>query len=285
MSAPAWWRQPRACQPMHHPVRWARKLCGALALAACALASGLAAQPVTPSSGAAGANSVVDLVAHRWRLTSATNQQGQAISALSRSAGTPVELWFSDGRIEIRGGCNVRGGDYRIATPGQLIVGRMATTTMSCEPPLMQVDAVLSAYFATPVRFEVSAGASPRLQLVSGNGEKLEFSGRLTPEARYGAAVIAFLEVAPRKVPCQHPLRAGARCLQVRELRFDEKGLRVGSPGPWQLLSEDIDGFRHLEGERSVLRVKRFTRSPVPADASATLYVLDLVVESGTVPR
>jgi len=30
--------------------------------------------------------------------------------------------------------------------------------------------------------------------------------------------------------------------------------------------------------------VKRFMRSPVPGHASATLYVLDLVVESETVP-
>ncbi|MCC7348652.1 MAG: DUF4377 domain-containing protein [Variibacter sp.] len=48
---------------------------------------------------------------------------------------------------------------------------------------------------------------------------------------------------------------------------------------------EPIEGFTHTEGERSVLRVKRFQRPKAAADASRFVYVLDLKVESEVVPR
>jgi hypothetical protein len=38
-------------------------------------------------------------------------------------------------------------------------------------------------------------------------------------------------------------------------------------------------------GERNVLRVKRFQRRPAPPGGCAVVHVLDLVIESQTVPR
>jgi hypothetical protein len=77
----------------------------------------------------------------------------------------------------------------------------------------------------------------------------------------------------------------GATCLQVRDRVFDAQGLPVGAPGEWRVVTGDIEGYVHREGERNVVRVKRFLRAPVPADASAFVYVLDLVVESEIVAR
>jgi hypothetical protein len=252
-------------------------------LAACAVVPDQPPRPAAPDSG--NASRIGLLADHHWRLTSATDGRGQAIPALSRTTGRPIELGFPDGRIEIRGGCNLRGGSYQITATGHLLVGRMISTDMACELALMDVDTALADFFLQPVQFDFADRATPRLRLVSAANESLEFVGRMTPEARYGAPVIAFLEVAPRRVPCPHPLVVGARCLQVREVRYDKQGLAVGPPGEWQLLYQDIEGFKHTEGERNVVRVKRFTRNPVPADASATLYMLDLVVESEIVAR
>jgi hypothetical protein len=57
----------------------------------------------------------------------------------------------------------------------------------------------------------------------------------------------------------------------------------VGTPGPFQPFYATIDGYTHTPGERNVIRVKRFQRSPVPADAPPAVYVLDLMVETETV--
>jgi hypothetical protein len=58
----------------------------------------------------------------------------------------------------------------------------------------------------------------------------------------------------------------------------------VGTPGAWQSLYEPIEGFTHTAGERTVLRVNRFQRSPASADAGSFVYVLDLKIETEIVP-
>ena len=44
-----------------------------------------------------------------------------------------------------------------------------------------------------------------------------------------------------------------------------------------------IEGYKHTPGVKNVVRLKRFQRASAPADASKTVYVLDLVVQSETV--
>ncbi len=252
-----------------------------LLLTACVVAPDHSPRGGTPDSSS---DQIKVLAAHDWRLESAKDGRGQSIVALSPRAGRPIELGFADGRVQIRGGCNLRGGSFQVTTAGYLLVDRMVTTMMACEPTLMQVDATLSSFFANPLRLDVASGTSPRLLLVSAANDNLEFSGRITPEARYGAPAIVFLEVGPREVACNHPV-AGAQCLQVRDIFYDKQGLAAGKPGEWRVLHGNIDGFSHTEGERNVVRVKRFARTPGPADTSAIVYVLDLVVESEIVPR
>jgi Domain of unknown function (DUF4377) len=108
-------------------------------------------------------------------------------------------------------------------------------------------------------------------------------SGRMTPEARYGAPTRMFLEVAPQTVACNNPPSGASACLQVRDRRYDAQGLLVGAPGAWQPLHDPIEGFAHQPGVRNVLRLKRFDRGAAAAGPRYH-YVLDLVVESETVP-
>jgi len=62
-----------------------------------------------------------------------------------------------------------------------------------------------------------------------------------------------------------------------------QQGLRVGTPGEWMPLYQDIEGYTHEPGVRNVLRLKRFTIKNPPVDAPATAYVLDTVIESEVV--
>jgi hypothetical protein len=79
-------------------------------------------------------------------------------------------------------------------------------------------------------------------------------------------------------VDCAPP--SAGSCLQVRELRFDEQGLRKGRPGPWRPLADPIEGYTHTPGTRNVLRVDRYQRKAAAGGPTSALYVLDLVVES-----
>ena len=79
---------------------------------------------------------------------------------------------------------------------------------------------------------------------------------------------------------CNHPLIPDMQCLQVRELKYDDKGLKAGDPGPFGHFYAPIEGYTHEPGVRNVLRVDRYAIKDPPADAPSQAFVLDMVVES-----
>jgi hypothetical protein len=163
------------------------------------------------------------------------------------------------------------------------MASRLAATMKACAAPLMQADKALSAVLAQPLDAQLESGATPSLKLVSPSRQTLVLTGQPTLESRHGKPTRIFLEVAAQRVPCTPALQPPTTCLQVRERRFDDKGLAVNPPGPWQAFHGNIDGYTHTPGVRNVLRINRYQRANVPADASAYIDVLDLVVESETV--
>ena len=220
---------------------------------------------------------------HRWTLASAADAQGQRIGALLPDATRPFVLSFSGSRLQAQGGCNQLTGSFQLSPEGVLSVGRMASTMMACEAPLMQADKALSDMLAKGMKVELSKGTPPTLRLLDPSKASLTLTGQATPEALYGPATRIFMEVAAQRVACKNPLNGETLCLQVRERRFDEKGLVVGVPGEWRPLYESIEGYQHTPGVSNVLRLKKFQRPATQTGTPATVYVLDLVVESATV--
>ncbi|MDB5894612.1 MAG: hypothetical protein JWQ88_2143 [Rhodoferax sp.] len=259
------------------------------------------AQPTLPPPAADTSNPMPTAVetarqlpAFRWRLSEATRAGGRPVPGIVLQANRPLYLVFepTTGRIAASGGCNRMGGSYTVTPAGLLRVSQWMGTRMACEPALMQLDAALAAFLGSPVRLAAEGGPEargvpPRLVLTATDQTRLVFTGEPTAETRYGGTPeIIFLEVAPRRVPCAHPLMPNATCLQVRERRFDAAGLSTGAPGAWQALHGEIEGFTPTDGMRQVLRVKRFQRAqPLPSDQSSTALVLDMVIESTLAPR
>jgi heat shock protein HslJ len=220
------------------------------------------------------------LVDHRWLLVNATDASNQRIEALFPDPERSFVFAFEGSRLHVQGGCNGLRGAFQVNPDGMLEVTGGMSTMMACPAPLMAADAALTALMAGTLEPVLVAGAQPTLALLTAAGDTLVLTGELTPEARFGAPTRVFLEVAAQTVPCEGSPRGDGQCLQVREVVFDEQGLRVGTPGEWQPLMADIEGYEHQPGIRNVLRLKRF-EPPVPAGLPATpIYVLDLVVES-----
>lgn len=226
---------------------------------------------------------------HRWTLRSASDAQGKSMEALATTTAlattAPIVFDFDARRVAIRGACNNMNGGFQLSGDGQLKFDRMAETMRACEPALMQADAALSAMLAQPLKAEFTQGLTAALRLTSVTNGTLEFSGRPTPRSLYGAPTRIFLEVAAQTVTCQPGAGGPKQCIQVRELKFNEQGLRVGTPSDWSAFYSPIEGYTHEAGVRNVLRLDRYTRKNMPADASAYVYVLDMVVESEQMPR
>jgi len=264
----------------------------ALALAACAQNAPppkpAAPTPATdPAAAAADTPAATDaraLDAYHWRLESATDAAGTRIDALFPGTDHVLTLDFAGKRIAVSGGCNGQSGGYRIDDQNRLEVARLAATMKACAAPLMQADEAIGKWLAQPLQWRVEESLPPRLRLVAADGSSTTWTGEATAETRYGGAgETVFMEVAPQRIDCHHPMMPDYKCLQVREIRYDDSGVKQ-PPGEWQAFYGDIEGFEFREGERKVLRLKRFRRDPAPADASSIAYVLDMVVESELVP-
>ncbi|MFT3897573.1 MAG: META and DUF4377 domain-containing protein [Thermomonas sp.] len=237
----------------------------------------------TPASTAAPAASDAnaELGRYHWRLQDATDADGKRIDALFAREDKPLQLDFADGRIGVANACNRMGGGYSLEGES-LTVARMVSTMMACtDPKLMALDSEIGKRLEGASKLTLLANDTPTLTLATATGYTLVFAGEPTAQTRYGGpGERVFLEVAAQTKPCSHPLIPDKQCLQVREVKYDDKGLKVGTPGAFENFYDDIEGYTHEDGVRNVLRVDRYTIKNPPADGSSHAYVLDMVVES-----
>jgi len=221
------------------------------------------------------------LQGNHWVLDSATDSAGKRIDALFARADKPVTLDFIDGRLAVSNTCNRMGGGYTLAD-GTLTVSPMASTMMACtDKALMALDQAVGSRLEGALKTEL--GGEGQLTLRTASGDVLVFSPQPTAETRFGGpGETIFIEVAAQTKPCPHPMIRDKQCLQTREIHFDDKGIKQGTPGAFENFYDVIEGYTHEAGTRNVLRVKRFNVANPPADASSKAYVLDMVVESAT---
>ena len=220
---------------------------------------------------------------HRWLLVDATDAGNRRIDALFPDAERSFAFNFAGSRLHAQGGCNGFRGAFEFDGDERLDVTGTISTLMACPAPLMEADAALSALMAEPLETVLVRGVQPTLVLLTAAGDALLLTGELTPEARFGPPTTVFLEVAAETVECEESVRGDGLCLQVREISFDEQGLRVGTPSEWQAFPAVIEGYQHEPGIRNVLRVKRFEPAAGPELPPGPIYVLDLVVQSEVV--
>lgn len=236
--------------------------------------------PTSEAPDASAESKTSPLGGYRWVLTSATDASGARIDALFPSAETKRTLSFDDGRLSVTGGCNNMSGSCTLSD-GKLTVGPLAATEKACEPALMAADTAAAALFAQPAMVTAGgAGPSPTLRITSASGNVTVWAGEATAETRYGAPeATMFLEIAPARVACS-PDAKEKTCLSAREVQYDGNSVRQPTTAAWQPLQEEIEGFTFVDGERTIVRVKKFKRANPPAGGSATVYVLDATIES-----
>lgn len=264
-----------------------------------ALSAGLTAcatsQTATPETGADAAT----LEAYHWQLREVRNDQGQPQAgwtlppaAATAKAAPPamsrtVVLNFAQNQVSVSRLCNALSASYSLQG-NALHIGPVRGTLMACPDSAAMVleqqvgqrlPQASQWRIATP---QAQAGATPApvLTLVFSDGGQWVLEGKPTDATRYGSAgERMFLEVAPQRVACSHPLIPNYQCLQVRKIEYDGQGLKT-RVGPWENWYGQIQGYTHQPGVRNVLRIQRYPVANPPADAPAFAYVLDMTVES-----
>jgi heat shock protein HslJ len=228
----------------------------------------------------------INLRGFTWNLDSAVDAAGKPIALLQREGKYGLKLSFVGDNLGVSGGCNHVGAGFKL-DGDRLDIGDFRTTLMACQDQrLMQMDTAISEQLKGKASYAIEGEPpSPRLLLTTASGAKLTLSGEPTAETRYGSAgTTMFLEVDSQLRKCSHPLIPNHQCLWVRERTYDANGVALKPSDEWHFLYQDIEGYQHEAGIRNVVRVKKFDVKNPPADASSVAYVLDMVVESESVP-
>lgn len=227
----------------------------------------------------------VTLTRYYWQLQDAKNGEGELITALFVQPDKPVQLQFDNGSFSIANTCNNMGGSYSLYE-NQLTFGAMASTRKMCaDSNLAALDNEIGSRLRGASQYSILPAEQPVLTLTTAAGETLRFTGIPTPATRYGSeGEIVFMEIAPQTVPCSQASAATGQCMQVREVYYNDNGLKTGAPGPWQDFYQEIEGYRFQPGVRNILRIKRYRIAEPAANSAGTAYILDMVVESEIMP-
>ncbi|THU00244.1 DUF4377 domain-containing protein [Lampropedia puyangensis] len=222
------------------------------------------------------------LPAFHWQLNAVSGPDQVWFDKNKAALRSPVKLTFhaDTHTLSVSGLCNVVNAGYTTTGNAMTLKSGIRTMMACADTRLMDLENRL-AEALVGVKTWKSAGTpqAPSLQLTFANGSQWSLEGQPTDATRYGsAAERIFLEIAPQTRSCNDGVRA-RQCLEVRRVEYDDNGLRKGT-GPWQLFYDEIQGFSHQRGERTVLRINRYTRSNPPADASRYVYVLDMRVST-----
>lgn len=246
-------------------------------------------QPPSPSPSSftsSPSSSAHTLQAYDWDLVSAHDARGQTAPGWLLAGKRPLRLHFEGQRLSVQNLCNMLGAGYTLS--GQnLQVGQFVSTKRACaERDLMDLEQRVATLLPQAQRLELrgaTATTAPQLALWFADGSRWELAGAPTPATRFGSAgERLFLEVAPERVACNHPLMPQAQCLRVRDVRYADSGVRQGV-GEWRIFQGEIEGYRHEPGMRNVVRVQRYSlarNGQLPADVPSHAYLLDMVVET-----
>ena len=226
------------------------------------------------------------LQAYYWDLQSTQTPQGAASSGWQLPKRPALRLQFSADRVMLQNLCNLANASYQYSSKSTTVQHPVATLRACAEPGLMELERRVLAQLPNTKQLHYSDSAQgPRLSVEFADGSRWHFTGQPTPQTRYGSAPErVFLEVAAQRVACNHPLIPNASCLQVREVRYADNGVKQSS-GQWEAFFGDIEGYTHQPGVRNILRLERYKISKPMADGPSIAYVLDMVVETEQVRK
>ena len=206
-------------------------------------------------------------------------------SASTGTAPKALLLNFDDtGRLSIATSCNGMGTNWKVEN-NQIVTGPLMGTQMACPDASMQQERIAKDLFndrKAPFILDFKDSQQPTLTIISANGEKYVFTGKMTPETKYQTqAETIFLEISPETKPCTGI--GPQTCLQVREIKYAENGVKTQVDKDWTLFYDQIEGFTHNPNERQIIRVKRYQIKHPAADQSKYAYIHDMTVERSTV--
>ncbi len=224
------------------------------------------------------------LTNYYWQLQEAKDKQETPISVLFIQADKPIQIEFKKQSFNISNICNNINGIYFLKEK-EILFESIAATKKMCDEKLIALDDEISKYLQKTVTYNIASDKEKTfLTLNTYQGNTLKFIGIPTPETRFNSdGEIIYLEIAPQKTPCHKSGLSKKECFQVRQIYYDDKGIKTQKTTPWQDLDQNIEGFQFQSGIRNILRVKKYPIANSSEKTSNFVYIFDMVIESENV--
>jgi heat shock protein HslJ len=207
------------------------------------------------------------LTAYTWQLDTGTNK--------------PMQLNFQDDhRLSVQTTCNSLTMSWQVES-NEIITSQGMMTQMACSETAGRQEGIALRILnerKIPFVLNLQNAQNPTLTLMDASGKRYEFKGKMTPETKYNSqGETIFLEISPQMKACTGIVPQS--CLQVREIKYNNQGIKTHVDANWSLFYDQIQGFEHSPNERQVIRVKRYEIRNPAADQSKYAYVHDMTVE------
>ena len=246
------------------PQIWQRLIATSLLMiftSACSVNSGTTTVNSTPPTPPDSSK----LSAMQWQLASVT-PKGQASSTML-NVGLPANQYqfnFKDGRVLVKGGCNILSGAYRLSAENGMVLGPMISTKRACERTRMEADNEILSYLSSVTNYSILNNA---LTLSTAFGQRLSFRGTATASTKYGGpGKRKFIEI-----------RNSTQGLQWREAKYNSSWIRIKDNAAWETVYPGIQGFIPEANRQYIVRIFEYTdprtRQPV--------WIKDMITMNG----
>lgn len=215
------------------------------------------------------------LADYHWTLTKAQKQDADIHTLVDVIAKGSVKMTFANNQLHYSVGCNSLSAPYQL-TGDRLSIGAVIATQMLCPLALDEIERHFDKRFENAQLSMTVDADKKQATLVQVHGaEVLTWQGEMTHKARYGDPVVLFWEIAPQTVDCVNRQGESTSCLKVRNVNYDEQGVKVGS-GAWRTFHGTIHGFEHNPKRKAIIRLNAYNN---PNSDENPLYVFDTETE------
>lgn len=221
------------------------------------------------------------LKAYNWTLISAEVQGAPIHSYENIIKNRAGSLSFSNRGLYFNVGCNHHSQHYQLSE-GVLSIHHRTSTLMACHhsdsnsPDLAQVESKFAQDLnGSNLQIKTGPDEYTATLLLQKGAQVLTWQGDMKPEVRFGESVLLFWEIEPNKINCIDEIGQEQRCLKVRNVTYNEQGIKTGS-GAWRTFYGQIHGYEHQPNLRQIIRLNAYNN---PDSKENPYYIYDRPVE------
>ena len=233
-----------------------------------------------PSMQVFGQDESTTISSSDWVLFSATDAKGKNIPLFQRVSFL-ANVSVTDSHVLFSGRCNRFLAPYR-QEEDILVLGQAYKSSLACSVKDAATDQTLASILKG--QFKITFDPDARwpnvslMQLREASGRELILYRGAERQAGDNFKIV-YLEISPKATQCYVPmLDDSSPCMQSRLLQLSENG-ELKALGEWQPHYYAIGGYRHIEGQRAVLRAKRYLVDTPEIHGAHEIDVLDVLLE------